>query len=68
MKALWILLICLLTVYAPLELTKVILVDLELTSAYWGVPVWQFILEVCLIWIMYIVGMTIVYRRLNGNC
>jgi len=68
MRILWMLFICLLTVYAPIELTKVILVDLELTSAYWGVPVWQFTLEVCLIWTLYLAGMIVVCRRLNGNC
>jgi len=66
-KVLWLLLICLLTIYAPLELTRVIIVDLEATVRYWNIPAWQFILEICFIWSFYIAGMVIVYRRLSGS-
>lgn len=65
MRILWTLLICLLTLYAPAELTRVIFVDLERVSTYWGIPVWQFMLEIALFWIMYLVGMTLVYKRIK---
>jgi len=66
MRILWTLLICLLTIYAPLELTKGILDNLELTSAYWDIPVWQFMLEIALFWIMYLVGIILVYKKIRG--
>ena len=63
---LWVLaLIGLLTLYAPLELTRVILNSLDIWVPYWGIPVWQFILEIALFWVMYLAGMVIVYRVLK---
>ena len=62
MKALLFLFIVLLTIYPPIELTRVILVDLELTCAYWGIPIWQFILEICFIWTFYLTAMALVSR------
>ncbi len=66
MNKLWVLLIFLLTVYAPLELTRVIIAGLK-WSNYWGIPMWQFMLEIALFWILYLVGMVLIYRRFNGN-
>ncbi len=44
MRGLLILLVCLLTLYAPIELTRVIIV--------WGLS-GRFILEVCFMWFLY---------------
>ncbi len=65
MEKLQALLICLLTVYAPIELTWLIMVNKEIWSAYSGIPIWQFMLEMALFWVMYIVGIALVYRRLK---
>ncbi len=61
----WTLLICALTLYAPLELTRVILNYLESQSTYWGRPVWQFMLEIAFIWIAYLIAMFLVYKRIK---
>jgi len=50
-KVLLVLLICFLTLYAPIELTRVI--------ADWGLT-GKFIFEVCLIWILYIAAVCII--------
>ena len=50
------LLICFLTLYAPIELTRVIVA--------WGLQ-GQFIGEVCLMWTMYITAMVVVYMRIR---
>ena len=67
MKYLWLLLILLLTLYAPLELTRLIMGSKEIWSIQWGIPVWQFMLEIALIWIFYLVGMLVVYKRIKWN-
>ena len=51
MKSLLILLICLLTVYAPMELTRVIV--------EWGLSGWL-VFEVCFIWLFYTTGIFLV--------
>ena len=61
MRYLWAILICFLTLYAPLELTRIILGDLEL----WGRPAWHFVAEIAFIWIMYLIGMFLVYKRIK---
>ncbi len=57
----WTMLICVLTLYAPLELTRVIL-D---WSAPIGRPVWQFMLEIAFIWVAYLIGMFLLYKRIK---
>ena len=57
----WTLLICVLTLYAPLELTRVIL-D---WSAPIGRPVWHFMLEIAFIWVAYLIAMFLVYKRIK---
>lgn len=64
MRILWTLLIVILTIYAPIELTRVIIRGLP-NSAYWGIPVWQFLLEIAIFWLEYIAGMIIVYKKLR---
>ncbi len=54
MIILWTLGICFLTLYAPSELTRVIVVNMGLHG--------KFIFEVCLIWVFYIIAMVIVYK------
>ena len=61
--SLWTLLICVLTIYAPIELTRVILDYLESQSAPIGRPVWQFMLEIAFIWVGWLVAMILVYKR-----
>ena len=61
MKILWTLLICALTIYAPIELTRVIVIS-ALIKDTWVRPDWQFILEIVLLWVMYLVGMFLVYK------
>ncbi len=56
----WTLLICVLTLYAPIELTRVILVYLESQSAPIGR---HFMLEIAFIWVAYLIGMFLVYKR-----
>ncbi len=53
MRFLIALLICLLTVYAPIELTRLIII--------YGLQ-GEFIFEVCFIWVSYIIGMGLVYN------
>lgn len=65
MRIFWTILIGLLFLYPPAELTRVILVDLERQSIYWGIPVWQFMLELALFWTMYLAGMVLVYKRIK---
>ena len=59
LASLWTLLICVLTIYAPVELTRVILVGLE----FWSRPVWHFMLEIAFIWVAYLIAMILVYKR-----
>ena len=59
--SLWTMLICVLTLYAPVELTRVIL-D---WSAPIGRPVWHFMLEIAFIWVAYLIGMVLVYKRIK---
>lgn len=51
MKCLWILLISLLTLYGPVELTRVIL--------DWGGFSSEFIFEICFMWLFYAIAMII---------
>ncbi len=62
-RILLILLICVLTIYAPIELTRWMLVNLERLSTYWGRPVWQYMLEITFFWAAYLIGMVLVYKR-----
>ena len=64
MKYLLMLLICLLTIYAPLELTRVIVIN-ALVNKIWAIPAWQFILEISLQWALYVTAMIIVYTRIR---
>ena len=54
LKVLWALLIFTATIYAPLELTRVII--------GWGLQ-GEFLVEVILMWTLYIAGMVIVYKK-----
>lgn len=56
---LWTLLTCFLTLYAPIELTRWILV----TSTDWSRPAWHFVAEIAFIWAAYLIGMVLVYKR-----
>ncbi len=61
----WTMLICVLTLYAPIELTRVILVYCQSQSAPIGRPVWQFMLEIAFIWVAYLIGMVLVHKRIK---
>lgn len=56
MKALWLSLVILLTIYAPIELSRMIF-------AY-GLEA-QLIVELYFFWAFYLMGMFIIYRRLK---
>ena len=64
MKALWVLLICLLTVYAPIELTWVI-IDHEFIHNLSAIPKWQFVAEMSIFWVFYMIGLIVIYRVTN---
>ncbi len=61
MRILWTILLGILFLYAPIELTRWILI----TSADWGRPAWHFVAEIAFIWIMYLIGMVLVYKRIK---
>ncbi len=59
----WLLLPCiiLLTIYAPLELTRIIVINCFIRRLYVDiVPMWEFIAELILLWGFYIGAMVIV--------
>ena len=58
-------LVCVLTVYAPLELTRVIVLSELILRLHPEIEVWQFILEIALIWVLYFTGMAIVWKSLK---
>ena len=59
MRVLWIILIVLLTAYAPLELTRIIIIypDYGLWSEYHA--------ELCIFWAMWVVAIIITSKRLR---
>ncbi len=59
MKILLVILIGLLFLYAPIELTRWILV----TSTDWSRPAWHFVAEIAFFWAAYLIGMVLVYKR-----
>jgi len=65
MKWLWLALISLLTIYAPLELANLIVVNELILRSHPHTPSWQFLLEIALFWLFYLAGMFLVYRRLK---
>jgi len=65
MKWLWLALISLLTIYAPLELANLIVVNELILRSHPHTPSWQFLLEIALFWLFYLAGMFLVSRRLK---
>lgn len=63
-KGLWLLLIILLTIYAPLELTRVIIANELVLNLHPLIPSWQFIAELGVFWTLYVAGMVIIGRFL----
>ena len=59
-SALWLLLICLLTVYAPIELSRGIIYGI--THNLYPIPDYLFIGEMAVFWVMYIGGLIVVYK------
>lgn len=59
MKVLWTLLVVLLTIYAPVELTRVIIVYTELQGEY--------VRELIILWTLYLAAVVIVYKLLEGK-
>lgn len=56
--------IIVLTLYAPIELTRIIVVN-EFRLHLSDIPHWQFILELCFFWGAYIAAMVITGKRLK---
>lgn len=63
MRILWIILVVLCTVYAPIELTRVIVIN-ELILDLHAIPHWQFIAELTVFWNFYVAGIVIVGRKI----
>ena len=59
MKTAFLILIILLTIYAPIELSRLII-----WNDYYRFGA-HFIFELCFIWIGYVAGMTIVYKLIR---
>ena len=55
-------LICLLTVYAPIELTRAIIINEIILNLHPSIPTWQFVAEIGVIWTLYMVAMVIIRR------
>ena len=58
---LWLLLIILLTAYAPLELTRVIIKSFDIYPQDVG----EFVAELSIFWTLYCVGIGLVYRLIR---
>ena len=52
-------LICALTLYAPAELTRVII---DWDFSFHNGLLWEHIFEISFIWVLYIIGMALVYK------
>jgi hypothetical protein len=59
-------LIILLTLYAPAELTRLIIQYPKLPEPL-ALPVWQAALELLVIWGGYIAGMALIWKNLKGD-
>lgn len=66
MRSLWLILIIVLTIYAPLELTRVIVINALINHIY-DRPEWQFVAEIAMFWALYVIGMVLVYKRIKWN-
>ena len=62
-RVLVVLLVCLLTIYAPLELTRMIVLEVFILRLHPSIPNWNFLVELGFLWIFYIAGMVVVYKR-----
>lgn len=63
MRLLFTLLVCLLTIYAPVELTRVIVINELIQNIHPEISPWQFIAELVFLWVLYAGAMALVYRR-----
>ena len=59
LKILWVILIGILFLYASIELTRVVW---DWWQHYGGV---KFLLEIVFIWVTYLIGMVLVYKRIK---
>jgi len=57
--------ICLFTLYPPVELTRVIIINELILDAHPTIPSWEFVLELCLFWLGYVTGIVIVGWRIR---
>ena len=67
MRVLWLLSIFALTAYPILELTRLIVLDAFIRDLYPEIPRGTFIFELVVMWVFYISGMVIVYKRMKWN-
>ena len=58
-------LIIVLTIYSPIELTRVIIVNEIIFRFYENIPVWRFMFECAFIWIFYL-SAVLVLLKLKG--
>jgi hypothetical protein len=62
MKYLWMLLLFLLTVYPPLELTRVIIINELIVKAHPQYSAFDYCTEIAFIWACYLAALVIVWR------
>lgn len=55
--------LCSLTVYAPIELTRLIVIGELIQNIHPEIAPWQFITELIILWTFYIWAMFFIYRR-----
>ncbi len=60
MFSLVLLLMILLTCYAPIELSRIIIFDNFICHAYPEIPLWEFAFELIFIWLNYSIGIGII--------
>jgi len=65
MKLLLLALIIFLTIYAPIELTRVIIVNEFVLRLHPDMSIWGFTLELIEFWSFYVIAMVIIWRLLN---
>lgn len=64
-KALWLLLILCLTIYAPIELTRLIVEGNFVWMVHPDIPRWEYGAEIAILWVLYIAGLALVYKRIK---
>lgn len=60
-------LVCVLTVYAPIEITRIIVINEHIRNIHTDTrPLWQFTTEIIFIWVSYVLAMVLVYMLVRA--